>query len=50
MDFGKESKPTMAVAPVVVSPDMDSKAESEKVNPASVLRYRGIAPNKPSPR
>ena len=50
MDLGKESKPTIMVAPVVVRPDMDSKAASEKVKPASVLRYKGIAPNKPSPR
>ena len=50
MDFGRVSRPTINVAPVVVRPDIDSKAASMKLKFASVFKYKGMAPNDPRPR
>ena len=48
MDFGRESRPVSTVAPVVVSPDIDSKIASVIDIAGVSAKNSGTAPNVPS--
>jgi hypothetical protein len=48
MERGSSSRPVRTVAPVVVSPDIDSNIASVTVNDRLSSKYSGAAPNVPS--
>lgn len=47
MDFGNSSRPTMTVAPVVVSAEIDSKTASTKDICSSCENMNGVEPDMP---